>query len=207
MENIDIGMGKKDIFIAFTLFILFLLFTPLFLKTGQATENQSIEFNIIGFGDISGYAEETYVIIETEAEWAEMWKKHTITYGPSPSPEIDFSKHSVICAFMGRRSTTGYSISIERIWANGEKIHVEIIKSDPPKDFLVSYMLTHPFVFASIEKTSLDFVFEITEEDGTITEYVLPEFTPTIIVTMVFTALSAIMLALTRKAKDFQLKN
>jgi hypothetical protein len=42
----------------------------------------------------------------------------------------------VICAFMGQRPTTGYSIDIERIWTDGEKVFVEVVKRRPPEGLL-----------------------------------------------------------------------
>lgn len=194
-------------FVVTLLAVLFLTVASLVLKIGQASEIRDVEFEVIEFGDVSGYGEEMYIVIETEAEWTEIWEKHTIVYNsPSLYPKIDFSRFTVICAFMGRRSTTGYSISIERIWANEKRIHVEITKSSPPKNFVVAYMLTYPCVFASLEKTDLDFVFDVTEEDGTTIEYLLPEFSTTVFTLTAFITLSVIIVVLTRKAQKHQLR-
>lgn len=198
---------RGRLFLVTLLAVSLLAVASLVLKIGQASEIRDVEFEVIGFGDVSGYGEEMYIIIKTEAEWAEIWEKHKILYNsPSLCPKIDFSRSTVICAFMGRRSTTGYSLSIERIWANEKRIHVEITKSSPPKDFVVGYMLTYPYVFASLEKTDLDFVFDVTEEDGTTIEYVLPEFSTTVFTLTAFVTLSAIMMVLTRKVQKHQLR-
>lgn len=204
MENIASGMRRRnELYLITLLALLFSAAASLALKTSQASENQDVEFEVIGFGDISGYGEETYIVIETEAKWANVWEKHTILYQSPPHyPEINFSRHMVICAFMGRRSTTGHSISIERIWASADKIHVEITKNSPPEDFVVAHMLTYPYAFASLEKTDLGFVFNVTEEDGTVIEYVLPEFSTTVFTLMVFVTFSAIILVLTRKIQN-----
>ena len=194
-------------FLVTSLAVLFLVAASLVPKIGQASENQDVEFEIIEFGNVSGYGKEMYAFIDTEAEWAEIWEKHTILHDPPPLyPKIDFSKFTVICAFMGRCSTTGYSISIERIWANEERIHVEITKSSPPKDFVVAHMLTYPYVFASLEKTDLDFVFNVTEEDGTIIEYFLPEFSTTMFTLTAFVALSVIIVILAHRVQKHQLR-
>ena len=198
---------RSRTFLITSLALLFLVAASFLLKIGDASENRDVEFEIIDFGDISGYGEEMYIVIENEVEWAEIWEKHTILYETPPQyPKIDFSRFTVICAFMGRCSTTGYCISIERIWANVERIHIEVTKSSPPKDFIVACMLTYPYVFASLEKTDLDFVFNVTEEDGTIIEYVLPEFPTTLFTLTAFIALSVTILIWAHRVQKHQLK-
>ena len=181
---------------------LLLLSTFLFIKGSQASENREVGFAIISQGDISGYGEETYLVVRTEAEWEDVWKKHTVScLSPTSYPEIDFSGNIVICAFMGRRSTSGYSISIERIWADEERMHVEIAKYGPLENFTVPEIVTYPYVFASLERTELDFIFSVTGEDGTINEYILPEFPTMACMLIAFIALSMVIVVLMHKAQ------
>jgi len=156
-----------------------------------------MEFEIIESGDISGYCEEAYFVVKTESEWEIIWEKHTVLQAsPTLSPDVDFSKNVVICAFMGRCPTAGYAISIERIWTDGEQVHVEIIKSSPPEEFAVAQVITCPYMFASIEKLDLPFVFHVAEKNGAVTDYVLPEFSAATYLLVVFIALSAAIIAL-----------
>lgn len=125
-----------------------------------------------------------------------IWERHTILQEPPAScPDVDFSENVVICAFMGRCPTAGYAICIEGIWTDGELVHVEIIKGSPPEDFAVAQVITCPFIIASIESIDLHLVFHVAEEDGTTTDYVLPEFSATTYLFVVLAALSAAIAA------------
>ncbi len=147
-------------------------------------------------GDISGYEEETYLMVRSQMEWLEMWKKHTNPYlSEIPYPETIWNGEIVICAFMGKRPTTGYSISLERVWIDEERLHVQVIKCSPPKGVMVCTVITCPYVFASTQRTSMEVIFHVCGEDGTKADYILPEFAgsalPIMLFVMVFTALVA----------------
>jgi len=196
---------KNELCLVGFLAFLMLGMTSLIVEGSQASTEQDVQFRVIDWGHQSGYLEETYLIVRNEAEWAKVWEKHIALCIPKTQyPKIVFSKNMVICAFMGNRPTTGYSISVERIWTDGERIHVEIAKCSPPKDAIVGQVLTHPYVFTSIERTDLEVVFRVTEEDGTINEYTLPEFPMVTFALIVFMVLSAAMVALTRKTRGKQ---
>jgi hypothetical protein len=142
---------------------------------GSASEEQDLEFQVIGSGDISGHREENYLVIRTKADWEELWVRHVILVSPCPpAPEVDFSSDMMICAFMGQRRTGGYSISIERICTVEEEVHVEVVKCSPPLGVPVIQVVTFPYVFALMEKTAMDFTFEVTNEDGKSVEYLTP---------------------------------
>jgi len=193
---------KNALCFAAFLALLLLGTSSQFLKASEASENQDVEFGVIDRGDISRYVEETYFVIRTEAEWAKAWEKHTVPYVPKiPYPKINFFEKMVICAFMGERPTTGYSISVERIWVEEEKIYVEIAKSSPPKNAVVGEVLTYPYVFVSLERIDMEVIFHVTEENGTIVEYTLPEFPMMAFALAVFVVLSGALVALKCKAK------
>jgi len=182
--------------------LLVLGITSVIIEGSQASTKQDVEFKVVDWGDQSGYNEETYLVVKTEAEWAKVWAKHTAPHMPTtPYPEIIFSKNMVICAFMGERSTTGYSISVKRIWAEEERIHVEIAKSSPPENLVVSEVITYPYVFASLERTDSGLIFTITEENGTVNEVAIPEFPVMTFTLTAFIVLSAAIVALTRKTR------
>lgn len=192
---------KNELCLVGFLVLLMLGTTSLIIEGSQASTEQDVQFKVIDWGDRSGYTEETYLIVRTEAEWAKAWEKHTALHIPKTQhPKIIFSRNIVICAFMGKCPTTGYSISVERIWTDGERIHVEIAKYSPPKN-AIGQVVTHPYVFTSLERTDLEVVFRVTEEDGTINEYILPEFPMVTFALIAFMVLSAAMVALTRKPR------
>lgn len=181
--------------------LLVLGITSVVIEGSQASTKQNVEFEVVDWGDQSGYSEETYLVVKTEAEWVEVWAKHTAPHMPIPCPEINFSKKMVICAFMGKRPTTGYSISIRRIWAEEERIHIEIAKSDPPESLVVGEVITYPYVFASLGRTDSELMFTITEENGMVNEVTIPEFPVMTFTLTAFIVLSAVIVALTRKTR------
>jgi hypothetical protein len=191
---------KNKLCVAIFLTLLSLNITSLIIKGSQASEPQDIEFEVIDCGDISGYGEETYLVVKTETEWANVWEKHTRPYlAATAYPKMNFSKNMVVCAFMGERPTTGYSVSLQRIWTEEERMVVKIDKRNPPENFMVSEVITYPYVIASLQRTDLEIVFNITEEDGTINEYILPEFTIMAFILTAFIVISTAIVVLTRK--------
>lgn len=193
---------KNELRLAGFLALLMLGTASLIIGRSQASTQQDVQFEVIDWGDQSGYMEETYLVVRTEAEWANVWEKHTALRIPRTQyPEIIFSKNMVICAFMGKRPTTGYNITVERIWTDGEKIYVEIAKNSPPKNAIVGQALTYPYIFASLERTDLEVVFKVAEEDGTVNEYVLPEFPTVAFALIAFMVLLATVVALARKTR------
>ncbi|NWG11099.1 protease complex subunit PrcB family protein [Candidatus Bathyarchaeota archaeon] len=176
--------------------------SSLVLQKSQASESQGIEFSIILFGDFSGYQNEAYIAVRTETEWTDVWQKHMAPFLPeSPCPEINFAEKIVVCAFMGMRPTTGYKISVEKMWTDGEKIHVEITKRGPLEGLAVSQVLTQPYVFVSIDKVDEEIILHVTDENGGVTQYTLPEFPAIPFVLITFVVLSAATIALKRKGK------
>jgi hypothetical protein len=173
--------------------------TSAIINESQASA-QDVEFEVIGGGGLSGYVEETYLVVRTEAEWADVWEKHAAIYlSEIECPEINFSEEMVICAFMGKRPTTGYNISIEKMWLEEGKLHVEVAKHSPPKNAAVGEALTYPYVFVSLKKVDAEVVFHVTEETGTTVEYTLPELPTAVLTFALFLALSAAVAVLVRK--------
>lgn len=196
---------KNQLCVAVFLTLLSLSIASLVIKESQALESQDVEFKVIDCGDVSGYCEETYLVVKTETGWANVWEKHTRPYPAATAyPKINFSKNMVICAFMGERPTTGYSISLQRIWTEEEKMCAEIDKRNPPENFMVSEVITYPYIIASLQRTDLEIVFNITEEDGTTNEYILPEFTMMAFALTAFIVISTTMVVLTRKTQKNQ---
>lgn len=193
---------KNELCVLGFLALLLLGAASLIIKDSQASEKKDVEFEVIALGDQSGYDEESYLVVRTEVEWAKVWEKHTALYMPAtPYPEIAFSENMVICAFMGKRPTTGYSISVERMWTEERRMCVEITKSSPQKNVIVGEVLTYPYVFASLERTDLEVVFNVIEENGMISEYTVPEFPMMAFTLTAFMVLSVAMVALTCKAR------
>ncbi|MEM2280604.1 MAG: protease complex subunit PrcB family protein [Candidatus Bathyarchaeia archaeon] len=158
------------------------------LGCGRAS-GQEIKFEILEKGDCSGYCEEAYIVVKTEAEWVKIWERHTFIRMPhEPPPCINFSRSLVVCAFMGKRPTTGYSINIERVWTDGEHVYVKVVKQSPYEGLVTCQMVTCPYVMILMEKMDIPFVFWIVDENGETGKHKLTEYSPAV--------LSGIMLTL-----------
>lgn len=174
-----------------------------------------LPFEIIETGDISGYILETYFVARTEEQWAEILKNHSAPFvypeqwvefwenrsGPInriECREVNFSENMMICAFMGERRTAGYSIVVDRVWVDEEKIHVEIMKSAPEDEDVVATVLTYPYVLASIERSKMDVVFEVIGEDGIREEVVISEFFSLTNIIAMFAIMAITAVVLTR---------
>jgi len=181
------------------LFILILLLVcaVLTFENNCFAEEQEIEFEILNVGDVSGYRKEGYLVVKSEADWVNVWEKHTSVCEPQEQPpEIDFSRNFVVCAFMGARPTTGYSINVERIWTDGEKVFVEVVKRCPFEGLVVCEMMTCPYVMVLVERTEMHFVFQVADENGGTAEYVLSEFPLANFAVLLFAFLLAVVVML-----------
>lgn len=175
--------------LCFVLFSVILLLN-LNLCMGQegGPMDEEIEFQIIDRGHSSGYHEEDYLVIRDAMEWMDVWEKHSRAMMPASYLEIDFSKDMVICAFMGERRTTGYSISIERIYPEDEKLYVLVAKHNPPPNAIVGQAITYPYIIVRLERLDLEVVFKSNIE--TFPEY--PKWASILFILMMLTTITII---------------
>jgi len=193
---------KSRIFLFGLVTLLTLGLIPFASLRSEASQVQDLEFEVFACGDQSGYIEETYVVARTEAEWIAVWQRHTRPFldGQTP-PEVDFAEKMLICTFMGEQPTAGYSIRVESMRVEEERIHVEIEKSVPREDFVVAQVITYPYAFVLLDASSMEVVFHVPGEGGN--EYVLttPEFTGPALAIFGLLVLSAVIVALRQLGK------
>ncbi len=181
---------KVNFYIVLLILALLSVFSIFGLVNVCFASEQEIEFKIFDKGDVSGYCEEAYFVVKNEADWVRVWEKHTFIREPKELPlAVDFSVNFVVCAFMGQRPTTGYSIDVERVWTDGKHVFVEVLKRRPPKGFAVDEMITCPYVMVLIQKTDMPFVFHVVDENGDGVETIFSEFPSTGLAIMVLSLL------------------
>lgn len=185
-------------YVSFAL-ILFLLVISVFALSKVHAYEQEIGFEILERGDCSGYGEEAYIVVKNDAEWITIWERHTLIREPQePPPSVDFSVNFVVCAFMGRCPTTGYSIDVERIWTDGEQVFVKVVRRGPPDGFAVGEMITCPYVMVLVEKIDMPFVFHVNESEGGV-EAVFSEFPSAVLPVIMFVFLCLMVFVLKAK--------
>jgi len=115
------------------------------VKTNNKTANNkpmSVETKSLAEGAYSK-VEEPFVFVAREQEtYAQL--QSIVENLPSAS-EIDFSKSAVVAAFAGTKNSGGYSVSIKN---PAGKVLIEMI--NPPKDAMVTQVITTPFNVALI---------------------------------------------------------
>ncbi len=107
-------------------------------------------------GYFCGYTEPSRLVIKTEDQWGEVWRKVHRLQIPRPElPKIDFEKEMVIAVFMGEQMSGGYGIKIIRITKTEEEIVVEVEEKEPPPGSLRTMVLTQPYHIVVIKESSL----------------------------------------------------
>ena len=72
-------------------------------------------FTVLQTGQ-SGLENQTLTVVSYPPAWQEMWNRAWAGHQPQPAlPSIDFVLSSVVVVGLGRRSGTGYSVSIDSI--------------------------------------------------------------------------------------------
>lgn len=167
----------------------------------HASELQKMDYEVLAWGDQSGFVEETFLVARTEDEWTAIWEKHTLMdMTSSPYPEVDFSENMVICAFMGRCPTAGYRVSIEGMWLEPDHILVELVKHSPGNQTLVAQVITYPHIFALLESSDVPVIFDTSVESGVNHEPLIPERYSTTVVVTTLLVFSSLLAVLSRKA-------
>jgi hypothetical protein len=116
-----------------------------------------VRFTTIASGSQSGIEEPRQVVIRTAAEWKQLWDSHA---PGDPLPPVDFSTATVIGVFAGFRSTGGHKVEITTIAREGEQLVVTWQESRPPRDAIVTQVLTFPFHLVTIPKHTGKIVFQ-----------------------------------------------
>lgn len=112
-------------------------------------------------GYYSGYTKAERLVIKTEEQWREVWKRVYSLRLPKPElPEIDFQKDMVIAVFMGERTSVGYSIEITEITKRDEEILVSVEEKEPPSESIRAMALTQPYHIVVVRRLSLPVRFQ-----------------------------------------------
>jgi hypothetical protein len=84
-----------------------------------------------------------------EGAWQSVWR---IIGNGRPAPDISFDTRAVIVAFQGQKTTGGYSISIEEILRDAQRLSVRAIEHEPGRTEITAQGLTSPFIAVSIQR-------------------------------------------------------
>jgi hypothetical protein len=85
--------------------------------------------SLIGSG---GKPEPSLFEIRDEESWRALWQHMMAGHSPAPSrPAVNFDREMLLGAFMGRRSSGGYTIEIVSVRDLGENLHATVVRTSP----------------------------------------------------------------------------
>ncbi len=159
-------MNKKIIFILLGLGLVVIGGTILAIGGNlfplPVSRSEGVNIETIEKGIYCGITEKRNYVIKNEDEWKNLWVNiHSgVLIEPPPQTQIDFSNYSVIAVFMGEKNTGGYSIEIDKIYHEGDKIVVYINESTPAPDMMVTQALTQPYHIVKVERIDKEVIFK-----------------------------------------------
>ncbi len=128
----------------------------------ETVVQERLDFTTISLGCHSGHTHLAYYVIQDNETWVELWNQHMLfMVYPLPTPDVDFSAHTVVAVFMGEASTSGYALRIYDIVDVGSSIVVKLEKTEPDPKCIVAQVLTQPYHMVQIAKTDKPVTFDV----------------------------------------------
>ncbi len=127
---------------------LLTLFSVLMLLSCSSSKTpKEVSYQIIMESSHNGKMHESYEVIDNHIDLNKTYKliKDELV------PNIDFAKARVVVLYMGQKNTGGYTIGIEEVREESNKVIVKIKKTYP--DGIATMVITEPFVIAKINTT------------------------------------------------------
>ncbi|MCK9221953.1 MAG: protease complex subunit PrcB family protein [Limnochordia bacterium] len=95
----------------------------------------------------------TYTVITSQDQLQSLWPAF---WNPGTPPQVDFDREVLIGAFLGKCSTGGYSIKIEKVTKRKGQLIVHTKIQRPGPEDIVIMVITYPGHVVSIPKKALD---------------------------------------------------
>ena len=104
---------------------------------------------------VSGFTAPERMVIRDVENWQEFWDiLYATTTEKPPLPAVDFSQGMVVAATMGSRNTTGYSVHIDAVHAEGEDIWIEVRSRSPSLTCPRTPLQTAPVTAVRVDRRS-----------------------------------------------------
>lgn len=128
---------------------------PLLLAVAMQTAPSSV--TIIAKDLMSQVDSSRFVIAQTPAEWAALWREHS---GETTPPAVDLNTRTVVAVFLGSRPSAGYAVDIVSTVHAGSSLIVKYQERRPAPGDIAAQVLTSPAVIASVPKFTGAITFE-----------------------------------------------
>ena len=130
-------------------------------KQTMIISQDTITFETLAEDFYGGMTDSKFIVIKEETTLNEIYK--LINKNKSPGikiPIINFEKETVLVLFLGEKSSGGYSISVEQILDENEKVTVKYKVTLPKLGEMVTTVMTQPYCIIKIPKTLKEVVFK-----------------------------------------------
>jgi hypothetical protein len=126
------------------------------LMAADGVMTEPVRFATVAAGNQSGIEGTRTVVVRTAEEWKALWADHAP--GDTPPP-IDFSAATVLGVFAGYRSTGGHRVEITSVARAEAGLVVTWHERRPPRDAIVTQVLTFPFHLVSVPRHAGEVTF------------------------------------------------
>ncbi len=143
------------------------LILSIFFLFGCSASHKTIDkkkytFETLIQGTHGGYETKQFLIIRDFKSLQKIYNQVNMFRRPGfPIPEINFEKEQIIALFMGKKNKRGYSISVQHIYDENNKITV-LIKETKPEEMAIM-AISQPFYFCTMTRVDEEVVFKIIE--------------------------------------------
>ncbi|MBW3573003.1 MAG: protease complex subunit PrcB family protein [Gemmatimonadetes bacterium] len=112
----------------------------------------------------SGLAEQAQLVVESRAEWEEVWRRMWQYTDPAPAaPAIDFSRHTVVVAAMGSRPTGGAGVRVEKAASHADHVVVQVVETSAGDGCGTTQAVSAPVDVVAIPRTPQPIRFRIAQ--------------------------------------------
>src|SRR5687768_16513290 len=116
---------------------------------------RSPEVAMVGYRHTSGFDTREHLVVRDSATWATTWTRLLGSHSPkAPLPAVDFSREMIVVASMGTRSSGGYSIGVDRVFAARDTVFFRVREQSPGPRCGTTAALTAPVGLARVERTT-----------------------------------------------------
>lgn len=117
--------------------------------TEENTMSKKTSFEVLSESAYQGKEEEAFEIIKDDAALKELYQ----SINNESIPRIDFTKETVVAAFLGQKNSGGYAIKIKNVIEKDDKIYIEVEKISPQPGQGVTMAMTNPYSIVKINST------------------------------------------------------
>jgi len=119
-----------------------------------------VPFSTIQKGQYSGVLEPSQIVIRTQNQWDNLWKRHSSRkVNPPPPPFVDFENDMVVGVFLGEKRTGGYEVKITSAKRSNSNLYLYYREKSPPRDVMVTQALTQPYHLVKVSKFDIPPIF------------------------------------------------